>query len=102
MSLSQLKNISKSEWKRFVHRNVKLKNEDDLLLSMKGYKKINLEEICKEECEIKPYIKDSDLSSGVMRFKIKSSMRLIIKMSFMSDTQFSQELGSVGKTDAPN
>ena len=81
---------------------IKQKNTDELRLHLKKYKKINVEEICNEECDVKPYIKEMKLQDARLRFKLRSSMVPTVKMNFQSDPKFSSDLWSCWSCSDPD
>ena len=67
---------------------------------MKSYKKIDLTEVQREGCELKSYMRNLNLGSARLRFKIRTKMTPTVKMNFKSDKKFAlQEWKCVGCTD---
>ena len=67
---------------------------------MKQYKKVDLAEVENEGCELKSYMKNMNLASARLRFKIRTKMTPTVQMNFKSDKKFaSQEWKCVGCTD---
>ena len=70
---AELSSYSKGQWKKFIDKKINLKNKADLLTQMeKKYKKINYTEMSEENFELKPYLKNLDLSSARDRFRLRS------------------------------
>ena len=67
-------------------------NKDDLLNQIKGYKKLNFEQLQTEEFNRKSYISSLNIHESRMRFKIKSHMTPSIRMNFQSDVQHTRDL----------
>ena len=65
-------------------------NQDDLLEKLKNYKKVQINDSEGERCELKDYMRQLNLSSARMRFKIRTKMTPTVQMNFKSDMKFVQ------------
>ena len=92
---AELSSYSKGQWKKFIDKKINLKNKADLLTQMKEkYKKINYTEMSEENFELKPYLKNLDLSSARDRFRLRSKMTKTVKMNYPSDKGYKADLCS--------
>ena len=90
--ISQIDLFSKFQWKTFVKKHIRSMNKDDLLHEMKGYKKLNIEQLQNEEFKRKSYLSSLNIYESRMRFKIKSHMTPSIRMNFQSDVQHTRDM----------
>ena len=56
------------------------------------YKKLNLETMKNDSFELKPYMKNMNVSEARLKFKLNSFMTPTVKMNFQSDSVFTREL----------
>ena len=57
--LPDAKDQTKIQWKKLVKNKIQKENENDLLENVKNnYKKLDVNTMSEEKCEIKPYMKD--------------------------------------------
>ena len=84
---------SSGQWKKLVEKNITQKNKTDLLETVKGkYKKISYEELSKEQFELKPYIKQLNMSLARDKFRLRSKMTRTVKFNFPSDKKFKADM----------
>ena len=103
--LSDLKQFSKSQFKKVVTEKIKFLNKEKLiqLIRDKRYKKINIGKIELDNFEQKPYLNNLTLYDARLRFRIESQMVESVKMNFQSDRAFKAELWkctACGKSDS--
>ena len=82
---------TKGQWKTLIKKQIKIKNQNDLLLWMKRYSKID-QSISEETFEIKPYIKQLSISLARDKFRLRSHMMRTVKMNFSSDKKYMADL----------
>ena len=69
---------------------IDLKNQDDLLEQIKSpYKRISYNELIAEKCELKPCMKNLDLSSARDKFRLRSKITKNVKMDYPSHKGYS-------------
>ena len=84
---------SSGQWKKLVEKNITQKNKTDLLETVKGkYKKISYEELSKEQFELKPYIRQLNMSLARDKFRLRSKMTRTVKFNFPSDKKFKADM----------
>ena len=69
-----MRSVSKWTFKREVKKYTRNKFLNELLESVKGYKKLNYDEICKREFKRKSYFSTMSLDSSCMAFRVASKM----------------------------
>ena len=90
-----LSKFTSLQWKNLVKKKILEKNRDDLLTNVKkNYKKINYNEMNNEQFELKPYLKELDMSSARDNFRLRSKMTRTVKFNFPSDRKYQAELWS--------
>ena len=90
--IQNVESYSKPQWKALVKRFCKKLNEDDLLVQIKQYKKLDFNELKAEKCEMKKYMTDLNLFNARLRFKIRAQMTPTIQMNFKNDPVFKANL----------
>ena len=90
-----IKIFTKKQWKTFINRKISEQNEKEILTMMNSYKKIDAEDYKNESCKIQPYLKALNSKDARLRFKLRAKMTPTVKMNFMSDSTFSENLGLV-------
>ena len=81
------------QWKKLVDKNITQKNKTDLLDTVKGkYKKISYKELSKEQFELKPYIRELNMSLARDKFRLRSKMTRTVKFNFPSDKKFKADM----------
>ena len=91
LGLNDMSNYSLNEWKKEVGKKIAQKNYDDLMKKMKTYKKLDHEQLSKEDFEFKSYLNELKLSDARTRFKLRAKMVYKIKFNFQSDPLFTSE-----------
>ena len=94
MTLDGMETFTKKEWKKFTEKNVRKKNREDLLTMMKSFKKLEVEELEKEDDGIKPYMKSLSYRDAVLKFKMRARVIKTVKTHFKNDKNFTSELWS--------
>ena len=69
-------------WKKLVKEYIKKLNKTQLLEDIKKYKKLNHEEMCKEEFERKKYFQELNLEQVRMRMKVSSKVVPTVRSHF--------------------
>ena len=84
---------SSGQWKKLVEKNIIEKNKTDLLETVKGkYKKISYEELSTEKFELKPYMRQLNISLARDKFRLRSKMTRTVKFNFPSDKKFRADM----------
>ena len=73
MGVTNLREISKWQYKRIVKKYIHNKARNELLNDIRGYKKLNYEELSSEPLERKSYLSTLSLENARMRFRVSSS-----------------------------
>ena len=87
-----IKIFTKKQWKTCINRKISEQNEKEILTMMNSYKKIDAEDYTNESCKIQPYLKALNSKDARLRFKLRAKMTPTVKMNFMSDPIFSENL----------
>ena len=87
-----IRTFSKQQWKTFVGRKIAEQNKQEILTMMSRYKKITPDDYKSESCEVQPYIKALNIKDARLRFKLRAKMTPSVKMNFMSDPVYSNNL----------
>ena len=85
LDLPKAENCSKSQWKNIVNKKVKEKTRNDLLGSIAKYKKLEIEELEKEDFEIKPYMHNLNMHSARTKFALRTKMTKTVKLNYKND-----------------
>ena len=92
ISLEELEESSKYEFRKKVKARITKKNEQDLLLWMEPYKKLNSRELSKEEFKTKDYFHELNLGKARTKFAIDTSMLKTVKSNFASDRKYEDDM----------
>ena len=76
------KEVSKYMWKKRTRLYVTEKNKNDLLEDIKGYKKLDYNELSKENFERKKYFFEQNIDDVRIMFKIKSEVLPTVRKNF--------------------
>ena len=85
---------TKIQWKNLVNQNIAKMNRECLLDKMKSYSKLDQNKFAEEKFELKPYLKNLQLTQARQNFRIRSFMTRLVKMNFPSDRVYSSDLWS--------
>ena len=87
LKLPEAEVCSKFQWKNTIKKKIKEKNKSDLLRQVrnKEYKKINADEMEKEEFGRKPYLSNLDIHSARMKFGLQTKMVKSVKLNYKND-----------------
>ena len=84
LGISDLRSINKWRFKNLVKKFIRRRNEAELLESIRGYKKLNYEELSQETFGRKSYFFSLPLDAARMRFRIASKLVQTIRTNFSS------------------
>ena len=84
MGVYDLQVITKRLFKKLSAKYIKQKDQNELLESVKQYKKLDHEELSKSEIKKKNYFSNMNLDSGRMAFRVSSKMVQTIPANFSS------------------
>ena len=70
LGLGNLTNYKKQKWKVAVNSAIEERNHDELLNTIKSFKKFSFADLSKETYEIKEYVKSLPLSEARTRIRI--------------------------------
>ena len=85
ISLEELNDLTKQQFKRRVQCAAKEKNRKDLLTLIEPYRKLSFAELSEEDFETKPYFHELNLQQARLRFAIDTKMLRTIKSYYPSD-----------------
>ena len=85
LELPDMKKVTKIQWKNLVNRKIKEKNKNDLVKQSERYKKINTDEMAKEDFERKPYLANLRMDQARIKFKAKTKMLKNVKLNYKND-----------------
>ena len=88
LSLLDMENSGKMQWRNIIHQKLAKKNTQDLLQMMKKYKKISYKDLEGEQCELKDYMKNLSYKDAIMRFSIKAQMIPYVKCHWKGNPEF--------------
>merc|ERR1711954_295144 len=88
LSLLDMENSGKMQWRNIIHQKLAKKNTQDLLKMMKKYKKISYKDLEGEKCELKDYMKNLSYKDAIMRFSIKAQMIPLVKCHWKGNLDF--------------
>ena len=91
LGIDSMRNYSKHQWKTKVNSAVDEANHKSLLNQIKTYKKLNYDELTKEEYEVKDYINKLPLAKSRTFMHYRAKMLKGFKMNFQSDPIFEKE-----------
>ena len=91
LGLDNLTNYNKQQWKVAVNSAIDERNHNELLNTIKSYKKLSFADLSKETYEIKEYVKSLPLSKARTRMRIRSKMVKTVKFNFQSDPEFARD-----------
>ena len=94
MELPKANDCTQPQWKTAVKKAIRNKNKNDLLemIDEKEYKKLDLDELKKENFEIKPYMLQLNLQSARTKFAIRTKMTKTVKLNFKNDPSNKKKL----------
>ena len=92
ISLEELENTTKMQWKSRVKLATKLKNKNDLLKMMEPYKKLDSRDFHDDEFETKSYFHELTLSQARTKFSIDIQMLKTVKSCYPSQKSNEDEL----------
>ena len=91
--VTDIKNFTSTQWKKFVKTEVLKANMVDILNQMrKPYKKISHSDHVQEEFQLQPYLETLSIPDARLKFKLKTGMTPTVRMNFPSDTDFARKL----------
>merc|ERR1711954_255018 len=85
MGVNNLQNISKRKFRGMVKQYIFRKNQAEVVESTRGYKKLNYDEISKQEYKRKPYFYNMSLENGRMAFKVNTKTVHTIPANFSAE-----------------
>ena len=92
--LHDLRSYTKTQYKRIISNKIKIQNRNDLIqwISEKKYKKVNIETCAEQKFEIQDYLKNMNLSSAQLMFKVRYFLTPTVRGNFKSDKKFRDEM----------
>ena len=81
---------TKQQWKKIIKKTILEENRRQLLDAMKDYKKINVEEIKKEESGLKEYMRTLTPHQARTKFALRTQQLRTVRMNQMSNPQFAR------------
>ena len=83
------RSMSKYQWRKLVNQYVRNRNKEQLLQSMKEYKKVDFNQCVNEEFKRKDYFYDLNLDQTRTRFRISSQMLETVRSNFSNKYKYS-------------
>ena len=82
-----IQNYSKIQWKNLIKKKIRELDKMDILeqIESEGYKQLNLETMKNDPFELKPYMKNLNVSEARLKFKLNSFMTPTVKMNFQME-----------------
>ena len=97
ISIEELEELSKFQFKSRVREATREKNRRDLLRWIEPYKKLNVIDLSKEKFETKPYFFELSLSKARTKFSIDIQMLKTVKSHFPLDKTNEEALWKCGQ-----
>ena len=94
ITMKEMEAYSKNEWKLKIRKEIEKKNAEDLKKMFQKYTKINVEEITKENFEMKEYMKNMTYERALIKFKLRARVCETIKTHFKSQKEFEEDIYS--------
>ena len=94
VTINEMEDMSKGQWKQTVSQYFKLKNEEELLNMMAGSHKVEYEKISKEKCEVKDYMKELPYNGAIVKFRLRAKLFPTIKSHFKNNREYEEDLYS--------
>ena len=92
ISLEEVHNLSKREFKGRLKSSIFKKNESDLLCMMEPYKKLNASQLNEDGFRTKAYFHELNLSQARIMFAIDTKMLKTIKSHYPSHKDYEDDL----------
>ena len=83
--ISNAREFTKSEWKHFVSRKIRISERNQLIEKAKKYKKIDYLSLSCEEFELKDYFCDLDLARARIKFRDRANCMSTCKRHYPSE-----------------
>ena len=94
LTMNDMKESSKTEWKLLIRKKIEWKNEEDLKIMLKRYKKVDVDSITKEKYGKKEYMNTLSYDQAVMYFKLRAKVCNTIKTHFKNNKEFEEDIYS--------
>ena len=74
--------LSKHQWRKLIREKVDQRNQKNLLDQIKTYKKLDYNQLAKEEYEAKPYLSNMTVPMARTYFALRTSMLKTVQMNY--------------------
>ena len=92
LTSSDPQHYTKQSWKKLISRKIIEENRRQLLESIKGFKKLNQEELAQEEFKVKDYLKHLTPIEARVKFALRTQQLRTIRMNQMNNQDFARKL----------
>ena len=79
---------TRMQWSCFIKQKISSHNKDELIITSKGYKKINTEEYKNGPLVMKQYLKELNLASARIIFRRNCRLLQSVQLNFKSDPRY--------------
>ena len=79
---------NKYQWGKLIRNKIHVKNKSDILTQIRSYKKLEYENVCKEDYGMKPYLSSMNLSECRTFFAARSRMLRTIQMNYKHNPEY--------------
>ena len=87
-SLPDISEQSKLQWKKIVGKALNEYNKKSLLMKIKEYKKLEYENLKKEEFKTKQYLKSLNLADARLKFSLRARMTRTVQANYKGNPNF--------------
>ena len=92
ISIEEMHELSKQQFKKRVHSAAKERNQRDLLKLMERYKKISSAQLSEENWGIKSYFREMNLTKARVMFALDTKMLKTVKSHYPSDRKNEEDM----------
>ena len=86
--ITDIREFTKYQWKKKMKYHFNLRNKNQLIEMSRKYKKINSDELSKEDFKMKPYFRSLNIQQARLQFKINSKMTPKVASNFHRDQKY--------------
>ena len=94
LTIKTMEDFPSKEWSKEISNLILKKNKEELLGKLERYKKINYEEVSKEEFGMRDYLKNLTYEDSLLAFRIRGKVVKNIRTHFKNEEENEKELWS--------
>ena len=94
LTIKTMEESSTKEWSKEISNLIERKNKEEILRKLKSYKKIEYDEVSKEDFGIKNYMKNLTYEDSLFAFRIRGKVVKSIRTHFKKEDEYADELWS--------